>query len=45
MKQSKAEERPSADALQLRERFEEAAATLKQKRRGGHSLYELPWHA
>jgi type VI secretion system protein ImpL len=44
VKQSKAEERPSADALQLRERFEEAAATLKQKRRGGHSLYELPWY-
>ena len=45
VKQSKAEERPSADALQLRERFEEATATLKQKRRGGHSLYELPWYA
>ena len=44
VKQSKAEERPSADALQLRERFEEATAMLKQKRRGGHSLYELPWY-
>ena len=44
VKQSKAEERPSADALQLRERFEEATATLKEKRRGGHSLYELPWY-
>jgi type VI secretion system protein ImpL len=44
VKQSKADERPSADALQLRERFEEAAATLKQKRRGGHTLYELPWY-
>ena len=44
VKQSKADERPSADALQLRERFEEATATLKQKRRGGHSLYELPWY-
>jgi type VI secretion system protein ImpL len=35
---------PSAEALKLRERFEEAALTLKQKRRGGHSLYELPWY-
>src|SRR5688500_20112609 len=30
--------------MQLRERFEEAVATLKEKRRGGHSLYELPWY-
>ncbi len=44
VKQSKAEERPSADALQLRERFEEATAALKQQRRSGHSLYELPWY-
>ena len=44
VKQSKAEERPSADALQLRERFEEATAMLKQKRRSGHTLYELPWY-
>ncbi|HEY6360673.1 MAG TPA: type VI secretion system membrane subunit TssM [Vicinamibacterales bacterium] len=44
VKQSQAEERPSADALQLRERFEEAVATLKQKRRGGQSLYDLPWY-
>ena len=35
---------PSAEAVKLRERFEEAALTLKQKRRGGHSLYELPWY-
>ena len=35
---------PSADAVQLRERFEEAVATLKQKRRSGHSLYDLPWY-
>src|SRR5688572_21112825 len=37
-------ERPSADALQLRERFEEAVGSLKEKRRGGHSLYDLPWY-
>ena len=35
---------PSAEALKLRERFEEAVSTLKQKRRSGHSLYELPWY-
>ena len=42
VKQSKAEERPSAEALQLRERFEEAVALLKGKRKSGHSLYDLP---
>jgi type VI secretion system protein ImpL len=36
--------RPSPDALLLRERFEEAVATLKQQRRGDHSLYDLPWY-
>src|SRR6202040_444617 len=37
-------ERPSAEATKLRERFEEAAAALtKQRRRPGHSLYDLPW--
>ncbi len=36
--------RPSAEAQALRERFEEAVATLKQKRRSGHTLYELPWY-
>jgi type VI secretion system protein ImpL len=36
--------RPSADVVQLRERFEEAMATLKGKRRRGHNLYELPWY-
>jgi type VI secretion system protein ImpL len=36
--------RPSAEAQQLRERFEEAVAALKQKRRSGHTLYELPWY-
>jgi len=44
VQQSRVEERPSADAIQLRERFEEAVAVLKQKRRTGHSLYELPWY-
>jgi type VI secretion system protein ImpL len=36
--------RPSAEAQLLRERFEEAVATLRQKRRSGHTLYELPWY-
>jgi type VI secretion system protein ImpL len=44
VEQETAQSKPSPDAVQLRERFEEAAATLKQKRRGGHSLYELPWY-
>src|SRR5687768_1749833 len=35
---------PSAEAVKLRERFEEAVLTIKQKRRSGHSLYELPWY-
>ena len=39
-----APEAPSAEAIQLRERFEEAVAALKGSRRGGHSLYELPWY-
>ncbi|MPY87881.1 MAG: type VI secretion system membrane subunit TssM [Luteitalea sp.] len=36
--------RPSGEAVQLRERFEEAVATLKQTRRTGHNLYDLPWY-
>src|SRR5262245_6847650 len=36
--------RVTAEAQQLRERFEEAVAALKQKRRSGHTLYELPWY-
>src|SRR6266545_1810919 len=36
--------RVSAEAQQLKERFEEAVAALKQKRRSGHTLYELPWY-
>jgi type VI secretion system protein ImpL len=44
VQQSRAEQRPSADAVQLRERFEEAVAVLKQKHRTGHSLYDLPWY-
>ncbi len=44
VKQSEADARPSAEALKLRERFEEAVATLKARRRGGHSLYDLPWY-
>jgi type VI secretion system protein ImpL len=42
--QSSGADRLSADAVQLRERFEEAVATLKQKRKSGHSLYDLPWY-
>lgn len=38
------EEKPSAEAVQLRERFEHAVATLKQSRRTGQSLYDLPWY-
>lgn len=34
----------SADAEQLRERFAEAIATLKQNKNSGQSLYELPWY-
>jgi type VI secretion system protein ImpL len=38
------EGRPSAEAVQLRERFEDAVATLKKSRKSGHSLYDLPWY-
>jgi type VI secretion system protein ImpL len=34
-----------ADAQQLRERFEEAIAALKQNQKPGHTIYELPWYA
>jgi type VI secretion system protein ImpL len=37
-------DQPSAEVVGLRERFEEAVATLRQGRTGGHSLYELPWY-
>jgi type VI secretion system protein ImpL len=32
------------DVVKLRERFEEGVATLKQQRRSGRNLYELPWY-
>ena len=35
---------PSAEAVQLRERFEEGVAVLKGSRRSGHNLYDLPWY-
>jgi hypothetical protein len=35
---------PSAEAAQLRERFEEAVRTLKGNRRGGRTLYDVPWY-
>ena len=37
-------EKPSAEAAKLRERFEEAVATLQKDRRGKTSLYDLPWY-
>src|SRR5436190_2085738 len=33
-----------SDVIKLRTRFEEGVAALKQQRRSGHSLYELPWY-
>jgi type VI secretion system protein ImpL len=35
---------PTAEQQKLRERFEEAMVTLKQKRKSGQSLYDLPWY-
>ena len=43
VKQS-AGDKPSADVVQLRERFEEAVAALKQRNKRGSTLYELPWY-
>ncbi len=37
-------EPPNPEAVRLREQFEDAVAALKQKRRSGHSLYDLPWY-
>jgi type VI secretion system protein ImpL len=42
--QSAPEAKPSADAVKLRERFEEAVATIQGPRKSGHSLYDLPWY-
>lgn len=39
-----AAEAPSPEVTRLREQFDEAVATLKQGRRDGHSLYDLPWY-
>ena len=36
--------RTPAEVVKLRERFEEAVAALKQQRRSGQSLYDLPWY-
>jgi type VI secretion system protein ImpL len=44
VQQAATEPRPSADVVQLRERFEEAAAVLKAKKRTGNSLYDMPWY-
>jgi type VI secretion system protein ImpL len=43
VKQGASDPNDSADARQLRERFEEAVAALNQTR-GGQNLYELPWY-
>ena len=32
------------DAAQLRERFEEAIGALKEEKRAGRNLYDLPWY-
>jgi type VI secretion system protein ImpL len=37
-------EQVSPEAAKLRERFEDAVGTLKQQRRSGHNLYDLPWY-
>jgi type VI secretion system protein ImpL len=34
----------SPEAAKLRERFEEAVAILKQQRKSGRNLYDLPWY-
>jgi type VI secretion system protein ImpL len=39
-----AEARPPAEVVKLRERFDEAVSALQQQRRGGRSLYDLPWY-
>ena len=36
--------RTPAEVAKLRERFEEAVSALKQQRRTGQSLYDLPWY-
>jgi type VI secretion system protein ImpL len=38
-----AEPAPSADVVKLREGFEHAVATLKERKRS-HTLYDLPWY-
>ena len=44
IKQSHADEpAPSADVVKLREGFEHAVATLKERKRS-HTLYDLPWY-
>jgi len=38
------EAQPSAEAVKLRERFEEAVGALGKRGRAGRSLYDLPWY-
>ena len=40
---SRDNDRPSAEATKLRERFEEAIAGITRQQRPGHGLYDLPW--
>ena len=41
---AQADPAPSSDEAQLRERFEEAIAALKESRGRDHSLYSEPWY-
>ena len=36
--------RTPAEVQKLRERFDEAISALKEQRKSGHTLYELPWY-
>jgi len=38
------EAQPSAEAVKLRERFEEAVGALARRGKAGRSLYDLPWY-
>ena len=41
---SQARQAESADASQLRQRFDDAVTRLKKDRRGGGNLYRVPWY-
>ena len=46
LRQSRREQepQPSAEALKLRERFDEAVGSLTKRGKAGRSLYDLPWY-